>query len=355
MQLGAHLSRTPHLGGKHRREEHSVTAFQDGPSSRRFRALSIKGNVRIADLASASVSEEMASAVEHAPAGKCVSWGVPVDIGDVLLLADKPESVDVESVEAEWIIFMHTSDLRPREPNADGFLSPMRGQGQLNEHAANYVVRYTDGSEGRLPIRRRHQLGAFTRRWGENCFQAVAHQKQRPVRAHHEQTTLNWGRSQTRATAADGGSWVNWLWAWENPHPDKAIAGFRFEPVSGTIVISGIAVGSASAQPLRWEPRRKVCLTLPPGEPFLPDLDERGLLQQVQLDMGQVISATPRQLYPNDNWDQTDNNAVPKVSENQLLIEYAAHPDAAFHLSDGQVIPISILESSSETSPQECQ
>ena len=32
---------------------------------------------------------------------------------------------------------------------------------------------------------------------------------------------------------------MNWLWAWENPHPDKAIVGLRFEPVSGTVVVSG--------------------------------------------------------------------------------------------------------------------
>ena len=42
----------------------------------------------------------------------------------------------------------------------------MRGRGQLAEHAADYVIRYADGSEVRAAIRRRHQIGAFERRLG---------------------------------------------------------------------------------------------------------------------------------------------------------------------------------------------
>jgi hypothetical protein len=286
----------------------------------------------------------MAEAAAYAPTGECVGWGIPFKVDNVCLISDTPVTVDVEDTKAEWLVFMHTSDLRRREPNADGFFSPMRGQGQLNEHAATYVVRYADGTEAPLTIRRRHQVGAFTRRWGENCFQAVAHQKPHPMRADHEQSAASWGRSQTRATAADSGPWINWLWAWQNPHPEKAIQGFRFEPVSGAIVLSAIAVGSASSHPLRWEPRRKACLTLPPGEGFQPDLDDRGLLQQIQLDMGQVISALPRQRYPNKGWEKSDNNQVPKQVDEQVIVDYTAHPDAAFHLSDGQIIPVSGLD-----------
>ena len=109
----------------------------------------------------------------------------------------------------------------------------MRGEGRLATHAADYVICYADGREERLSIRRRHQLGTYDRRWGENCFQSVAHHKPHPRRAGHEQTVApgEWGASQTRVNSGDGGPWVNWLWAWENPHPELAIAGMRFEPV----------------------------------------------------------------------------------------------------------------------------
>jgi hypothetical protein len=148
----------------------------------------------------------------------------------------------------------------------------------------------------------------------------------------------------------DSGSWVNWLWAWENPHPQKAIAGVRFEPVAGVVVVSAISAGEASSLPLRWETRRKALLTLPEGEPFQPDLDEHGLLRQAQLDMGQVISAAPRLVYPDEKWAETYNNMPPVRSERQVLVEYTAHPDGCFHLSDGKTIPVlSVVEGTQAT------
>jgi hypothetical protein len=219
----------------------------------------------------------------------------------------------------------------------------MRGQGQLGEVAANYVICYADGTEISVPVRRRFQIGAFQRRWGENCFEAVAHHKPRPVRASHEQLSPYWGSTQTRVGDVDDGPWINWLWAWENPHPENAIRGIRFEPVSGSLIVSAISAGKANSLPLRWESRRKALLKLPEGESFDPQLSEEGLLTQIQLDLGQVISATPRPLYPGESWPQTYNNQQPETSGNEILVEYSAHPQACFHLSNGTSIPVAEL------------
>ena len=67
--------------------------------------------------------------------------------------------------------------------------------------------------------------------------------------------------------------------------------------------------------------------------------------------MGQIISVTPRLIYPNDIWAETYINQIPERSENEVLIEYTAHPDACFHLSNGQVIPVSQIESKQTTNP----
>jgi hypothetical protein len=313
--------------------------------------LALKGNVPLSKLADADISEEMSAALEHAPSDVCVAWGIPFEIGDVVAITCQVVSVELSPTTAQWLVFMHTSDLRPVEPGPGGFISPMRGEGQLAEHAADYVMLYADGTEERVPIRRRHQIGAFQRGWGENCFEAVAHHKPYPVCTAHEQLRPGWGWTQARLEAADSGSWVNWLWAWENPCPDKAIVGIRFEPVSGLVIVSAVSAGNASSLPLRWQTRRKACLTLPQEEVFLPDLDENGLLQQIQIDMGQIISATPRQIYPNDTWPETYNNQIPERSENEVLIEYTAHPDACFHLSNGQVIPMSQVEGKQTVTP----
>ena len=321
-----------------------MVSVRDGPHSSHFSPLPFQGNVSLTELPERPISDEMRAALEHAPGGDCVSWGIPFKIDRVALLVDRPLTVRFEPANAEWLVFMHTSDIRPLEWNEHGFVSPMRGRGRLNEHAADYVVLFDDGTEERLAIRRRYQIGAFQRQWGENCSEAVSHRRPRPMRAHHEQLHALWGRSQTRADVADGGEWVNWLWAWENQHSHKAIVGMRFEPVSGAIVVSGISYGRASSLPLRWSSRRKGVLTLPAGQTFLPELDEEGLLNQIQLDLGQVISAQPRAIYPNAAWTETHNNQVPEISPSEAIIEYAAHPDACFHLSNGDTVPVAEVE-----------
>ncbi|HSR29810.1 MAG TPA: CehA/McbA family metallohydrolase [Anaerolineae bacterium] len=334
-----------------------MSSVQDGPSSSLFRPVPFRGNLSLSELGGAGVSDEMAAALEHAPRGACVGWGIPFEIEEPVLISRDVVSVELSPTTAQWLIFMHSSDLRPVTPGPDGFISPMRGDGQLAERAADYVMRYADGTEERVPIRRRHQVGVFGA-WVERCFEAVAHHKPYPLRMQYggPSSSPGWGWSQTRVVQPDAHynyrpEWRNWLWAWENPHPEKAVAGIRFEPVSGTVLVFAISAGDASSLPWRWQTRRKACLMLPEGEPFLPGLDEDGLLQQVQLDMGQVISATPRLMYPNDAWPETYNNQIPEMSENEVLVEYTAHPDACFHLRNGQVIPVSQVESRQTETP----
>ena len=330
-----------------------MSAIHDGPSSPHFKPLPFKGNANLSTPAGAGtaampfgMTSDMSAALGHAPSGACVSWGITFEIGEVVILSDRPVSIDISPTQARWLVFLHTSDVRPLHPGGGGIISPPRGSAQLaaSPHAADYIICYADGSEARAAIRRRRQLGAFRRDWGENCFECVAHHKPYPLHAAHEQLAPEWGWTQTRVAAADEGPWVNWLWAWENPYPDKAITAFRFEPVAGVVVISAISAGNVASLPLRWLPRRKARLVLPEGEAFQPDLNQDGLLKQIQIDLGQVISATPRLVYPNNDWPETYNNRLPEKCTNELLVEYTAHPEACLHLSGacgGRTMPLS--------------
>jgi hypothetical protein len=317
-----------------------MPALQDGPASSRFSVLHFTGNCHADHLAEAGVSDAMASAVGYAPSGVCVGWGIPFEASEAIVIKDQPVSIEVEPTTARWLVFMHTADLHPPERNKDGFISPMRGNGRLGKVLATYVMCYADGGEERVPLRGRFQLGPFTRNWGENCFEAVPFQKPYTLQPMNTRQGLPWGVSQMRAILTDGSPWTSWLWAWENPHPELAVTGFRFEPGSSRVFLSAISAGDVSSFPLRWQARAKACLRLPPGEPFQPDLDARGLLKQVQLDLGQVITAAPRLIYPNDGWQDTYNNQNPRASQDEVLIEYTAHPDACFHLSDGRLVPV---------------
>jgi hypothetical protein len=324
----------------------------DGPASPLFGALPFAGNTSFKGLARKGVSATMVSAAPAAPKGDCTGWGIPFEVNRPLLAKDEPVSIELGPLRAEWLVFLHTADVEPLTSNEHGFISATPGEGRLAEHVADYVIRYADGTELREPIRRRHQLGMIQRGWGENCFQAVPMHKPNPTMPPHERNPFKamsamegipWGWLQTRAQTGDMGAWCNWLWAWQNPHPGKRISGLRIEPLHGAILISGIAAGKASSLPLRWETRRKAILKLPAGESFDPYLDESGLLSQIQLDLGQVISAQRRQLYPTDDWAKTHNNQTPELSEREILVEYAAHADARFHLGSGKTVPVAKL------------
>ncbi len=317
----------------------------DGPKSALFTPLVFEGDTNLKSLNDSSkLSERMMNASESAPEGQVVAWGIPFRVENYLVLKEESHSITVSPFKAPWIVFMHTLDQAPLPVNKDGFIHPMRGEGRLGEKAAVYSIGYQDGSESKCDITCRRQVGTFQRRWGENCFEAVAAAKPHPMRTAHEQIRSGWGRTQTRAESADFGEWVNWLWAWENPYPEKIITSFRFDAGDTAVVISAITAGDVSKYPFRWNSRRKARFILPEGEKFTPDLDDHGLLAQIQLDLGQVISAQPASRYPEAGWEESYNNQFPRLVENEVLIEYTCHPQACFHLVNGQVIPAQLLE-----------
>jgi hypothetical protein len=138
---------------------------------------------------------------------------------------------------------------------------------------------------------------------------------------------------------------------WKNPSPEKEIAALRFEPKTGVTVISGISTGKATAEQFRWKRRRKAILRVPEGTVFDYRVDRLGVLNQIQLDMGQVISTEARLRCPNDDWAATYNNKVADVSPQEILIEYTAHPDARFHLWDGSIVAVSELKGTGTAGP----
>ena len=182
---------------------------QDGPKSPLFQTLALQGNASLSRPDSLGLPESMLAALTHAPAGDCVGWGIPFQVDEVVAIRDKPVHVELDRVAAGWLVFMHTSDLRPHTWTTDGFISPMRGEGYLGEHVADYVILYADWTEEWAPVRRRHEIGAFQRRWGENCVGCAPYRKPYPLHASDSQAQDGWGRSQTRMEFPDQERWMN--------------------------------------------------------------------------------------------------------------------------------------------------
>lgn len=324
--------------------------LKDGPGSSLFQPIPFRGNVAFDKLAETPLSRRMVDAAPYAPTGSCVCWGIPFRVGQALVLTDKTVKRSFKPLRAPWLVFMHTTDFLPA---AEGIVPAWRGVGRLNEKVAAYVFLYADGTEQRVAVRRRHQIGAVQRFWGENCFQAVPHHRPMPVAAHHEKASnpFLWGRSHTRVTAADSMPWINWLWAWRNPKPGRALIGIRFEPVAGPIVVSAVSSGRVGASPIRWESRKKAVLRLPRGRELNRAPDDQGQFDHVQLDMGAIISLETRRVYPTANWSETCNNALPEISTREVLVEYTAHSQACFHLPGGKIVPAAKVAKPGQAGP----
>ena len=107
-----------------------MTEFRDGPSSSLFTPLSLQGNVvDLDELTQYGISEEMAQVAPHAPSGEGIAWGIPFGVGDVVVVADQSVAVEWNPVTAQWLVFMHTSDLRRLEPDAGYIRSTLRRDG----------------------------------------------------------------------------------------------------------------------------------------------------------------------------------------------------------------------------------
>lgn len=318
--------------------------IKDGPASPLFQTITIDSNSRIEDLDDSHLSDEFSEARELAPGGSCVCWGIPFEIDGVTAIVDQPVSLSLASpTTAPWFVLLHTSDLRKEESNQDGFMPPKPGTGRMSVHAADYVFVYEDRKEEKVAIRRRYEIGPIQRVWGENCSSCVAHRKPYPF--DDQAPGMRWGYGQTKAENPDGGLFVAWVWAFQNPRKDVPLVEVRLEPVSGVVVVFGLTAGFTDQTPLRWKRRQKAVIHLPEGTEFDPTLDEKGLLREIQLDLGAVISATPRKVYPNQDWEDSRHNLVPDVAENELLVEFSAHPEAQFQLALGRNIPVANLES----------
>ncbi len=301
-----------------------MSAIHDGPSSPHFTPLPLAGNADLPALAAAAATAvpagmtgKMATALGHAPSGTCTSWGIPFEIGDVVILSDKPVSVEIDPIQARWLVFMHTSDLRPLTPGPGGIISP-HARGAVSWPSTPPITSSATPMAARRgsPSAAATRWAPFDRRLGRELLRGgrppQAPSDPRRRRAAPARLGLDPDARRTPPMVARGSTGCG---PGRTPIPRRPIAGFRFEPVAGVVVISAISAGRRRlAARCAGSTRRKARLALPEGEAFRPELDENGLLEQIQLDLGQVISAAPRLVYPNDAWADTYNNQVPELS-----------------------------------------
>ncbi|WP_202865913.1 CehA/McbA family metallohydrolase [Paenibacillus contaminans] len=323
--------------------------------------LSAAYNRNIAGLQAGDCSAAVLSHKDRLLTGDHELWGIPFRLGpqdqanNVILLKDREIGIAFpEPLHDPHLLLLHAADFKESPADHGDIISPMMGTPRLGETVCDYVLLYSDGTEAVIPIRRRYQISEFQVKWGENSFESVKHVKPRTMATNtdllnKEAPVIPWGQSQLRTTFQGFGSLMHhWLYALENPFPDKSMVGISMRPVDGTAFIFGITRTCLTTNPFRWDARRQMRYVSEPG--FVPQ--PYGEHANIRLDLGEVIAVAPALEYDHDNWLNHANPRLPSAKPNEWIIDYTAHPDARLTVmkEDGgiRVIPLRMLAESPE-------
>lgn len=276
---------------------------------------------------------------------------------DVVLIADGSVSLTLGGATASYLVFVHVVEDAPE--GADVRFTGDRTPSRLGSVVSEYVLEYADGSRHVVPILRGFSIqqarivGGLGISTSWVCVPAV---DDRVVAAVDEALTLGlpsegawfYGRESGRTAAgvwAADDEWdpgVLWLGAVRNPRPRDPISAIVCRPVEARSAVYALSVSAVSDHPLRPGRRGKLRLALPDGVD--PNAIGEVADSDIAIDLGLVISARPALEYDREHWLTWEKGVVaqPARCEREVIIEYAAHPQAHLHLG-GQVYDLARL------------
>ncbi len=268
--------------------------------------------------------------------------GIPFALGqpgekNVILLENHGVHIDVDTLTATYLIFLHA--VEDRVTNYWPGLADFSVDGnELGDLVADYTLEYADGSVETAPILRRFAIQQSRIAWGASAFAAIPALKPGVFYTSTEEQILgNWarrpyGNGETRhASGRERSADKLWLYALPNPHPAKPIRRIVCTPQKERALIYGITATTLTDHPLRAGIRRKARLTLPAGA----TLNKLGELDSVDIDLGVVISARAAFDYDHARWLGVEPVVLPAKSDQAVLIEYTAHPQAKLYVATG--------------------
>ncbi len=268
--------------------------------------------------------------------------GMPFALGqpgekNVILLENQEVHVDVDALTATYLIFLHA--VEDRVTNYWPGLADFSIDGnELGDLVADYTLEYADGSVETAPILRRFAIQQSRIAWGASAFAAIPALQSAVFRTLTEEQILGnlprrpYGNGETRHVAGRERSADKlWLYALPNPHPTKPIRRIGCTPQKERALIYGITATTLTDHPLRASMRRKARLTLPAEV----TLNKLGELDNVEIDLGVVISARAALDYDHDRWLGAEPVVLPTKSEQAVILEYTAHPQAKLYIATG--------------------
>lgn len=298
-------------------------------------------NRNIGQLTSNDCSNAVLENRQHLLSGNRILCGIPFELGvdgaapNVLLLNEEPVTLDIsQPLHDPFLIFLHAADYKENQGGEGGIVRNYMGTPRLGEIVAMYTFRYADGTRHDIPVKRRFNIGEFTHHWGTDSFECIPHTKPRAFRSNTEalirgiETKRVWGESLY--LSSEGGSdskMKHWIFAAENPYPDKDLCAITFTPKEGTVFVFGVTGSTLQSNPIRWEPSKRLKLVLPDGIA----LNQFGDYDDLDMDLGCVTATFPVKDYDDANWESGYANKPPVQSTKAVIIEYTAHPEAVLY------------------------
>lgn len=297
--------------------------------------------------------ETRESGLIRMPTGRRVLRGIPFLLGPGevtektwIALSSQTASWSARSLEiplgqkAGFVCFAQFCDWDPNERPAPGE-DLLEKVGQV---LAEAVLVYQDGSEQRLPIRRRFEVNSPSIDWGHLCFQAVPHRSDVPTKLNDSlRDAQMWGDLQCGVWESDysidpalTSSETLWLCALKNPWPDRTLKSLRLESRDADpLVICGLTLFQGTENPLRYERLTLYRITLP--EPDAADVRR----WTVSVDLGVVARTSVIPAFEPQAWIAQPRIGLggdgrSKHEPRYIYAEVAASSEATLCLDDAK-------------------
>ena len=278
------------------------------------------------------------------PGGQQTFWGIPFALGAQgeqarrwLLLDREPHTIEI-AAQARYLVVAHfcNSSRDPADPSQAADVSVGQIQ-RPGEHLADYVLVYADGSEHRQPIRRRFEVSEAVTDWGQLAFAARPHQEHVPLDFRGAHPAGTWGWYQTGVDRASSEPASYWLYAVENPYPDRLINAIRLEPTgAGLMAVAALTLYEGEEHPLRRHRLESLRITLPAEM----TLDGVG----AQVDLGTIARRYAVPSFVPEEWLAAPvagwgEEPVPLEPTRQVILDVTASADATLQVA-GRPVPM---------------
>ena len=317
--------------------------------------------------------EKTAWGIARLPGGEQRFWGVPFSLGraepeapGLIVIGDAGSQATARiplDGAASYVVLAHLCDARARTTVAGQTSDyPTPTVTAPGEHLADYVVEYADGTEHRVPIRRRFEVNQVQTRM-QSGFACRPHLGLTPLPMRGPYPVDMWGRYQTGASVGPAGrpasprddlrnkmypasSWS--IYALPNPEPSKPLRALHLEPTGATAIgIGGVTLFAGAHHPLRHERLESVRVRLPDAT------EAPSVAEGVEIDLGVIARRYEVTDFDGDEWlaaTVKGRGEAPDDPTTSLVLDVAGSKDATLRVREQEIALGKVLEDGSASS-----